>query len=80
MSLGGKHYNEPVTFKTRKSTDEYIDSAIARNIQHSLRLYQDGGHFRHLADLYEKNELTSAINRVIEDMIRTWSTPLCQMG
>ena len=68
MSLGGKHYNEPVTFKTRKSTDEYIDSAIARNIQHSLRLYQDGGHFRHLADLYEKNELTSAINRVIEDI------------
>lgn len=68
MSLGGKHYNEAVTFKTRRSTDEYIDSAIARNIQHSLRLYQDGGHFRHLADLYEKNELTSAINRVIEDM------------
>ena len=68
MSLGGKHYNEPVTFKTRKSTDEYIDSAIARNIQHSLRLYQDGGHFRHLADLYEKNKLTSAINRVIEDI------------
>lgn len=68
MSLGGKYYNEPVTFKTRKSTDEYIDSAIARNIQHSLRLYQDGGHFRHLADLYEKNELTSAINRVIEDI------------
>ena len=68
MSLGGKHYNDPVTFKTRKSTDEYIDSAIARNIQHSLRLYQDGGHFRHLAVLYERNELTSAINRVIEDI------------
>ena len=31
-------------------------------------MYQDGGHFRHLADLYEKNELTSAINRVIEDI------------
>ena len=68
MSLGGKHYNEPITFKTRKSTDEYIDSAIARNIQHSLRLYQNGDHFRHLADLYNKNELTSAINRVIEDI------------
>ncbi len=68
MSLGGKHYNEPVTFRTSRSTDEYIDSAIARNIQHSLRLYQDGGHFRHLAELYEKNELTSAINRVIEDI------------
>ena len=32
-----------------------------------LRLYQDGGHFRHLADLYEKNELTSAINRVMDE-------------
>ncbi len=68
MSLGGKHYNEAVTFKTRASTDEYIDSAIAKNIQHSLRYYQDGGHFRHLAELFEKNELTSAINRVVEDI------------
>ncbi|MBR5179607.1 MAG: AAA family ATPase [Lachnospiraceae bacterium] len=68
MSLGGKHYNETVTFKTKASTDEYIDSAIARNIQHSLAFYQDGGHFRHLAQLYDKNELTSAINRVVEDI------------
>lgn len=68
MSLGGKHYNEAVTFKTKASTDEYIDSAIAKNIQHSLRYYQDGGHFRHLAELYEKDELTSAINRVVEDI------------
>lgn len=68
MSLGGKHYNEAVTFKTKESTDEYIDSAIAKNIQHSLRYYQDGGHFRHLAELFEKNELTSAINRVVEDI------------
>ena len=68
MSLGGNHYNEIVTFKTKDSTDEYIDSAIAKNIQHSLRYYQDGGHFRHLAELFEKNELTSAINRVVEDI------------
>ena len=68
MSLGGKHYNEAVTFKTKASTDEYIDSAIAKNIQHSLRYYQDGSHFRHLAELFEKNELTSAINRVVEDI------------
>lgn len=68
MSLGGEHYNEAITFSTKESTDEYIDSAIARNIQHSLRYYQDGGHFRHLAELYDKNELTSAINRVVEDI------------
>lgn len=68
MSLGGKNYNETSTFATRERTDEYVDSAIARNIQHSLRCYQYEGHFRHLQELYEKNELTSAINRVIEDI------------
>ena len=45
-----------------------MDSAIARNIQHSLRYYQDSGHFRHLQDLYEHDELTSAINRIVEDI------------
>ncbi len=68
MSLGGEHYNEAVTFKTKASTDEYIGSAIAQNIQHSLRFYQDGGHFRHLAELFDRNELTSVINRVVEDI------------
>ena len=67
MSLGGVHYNETSTFATKASADEYVDSAIARNIQHSLKYYQDGGHFRHLLELYQKNELTSAINRVVED-------------
>ena len=68
MSLGGVHYNETSTFVSKKSADEYVDTAIARNIQHSLRCYQYEGHFRHLRDLYERNELTSAINRVVEDI------------
>ena len=68
MSLGGIHYNETSTFASRESADEYVDTAIARNIQHSLRCYQYEGHFRHLWDLYDKNELTSAINRVVEDI------------
>lgn len=68
MSLGGIHYNENSTFASKKKTDEYVDTAIARNIQHSLRCYQYEGHFRHLRDLYDKNELTSAINRVVEDI------------
>ena len=67
MSISGINYNNS-TFTTKQSTDEYIDSAIARNIQHSLKYYQDGGHFRNLYDLYEKGELTSAINRVVEDI------------
>lgn len=68
MSLGGVHYNESSTFASKSRTDEYVDSAIARNIQHSLQYYQDGGHFRHLQELYEHDELTSAINRVVEDI------------
>ena len=68
MSLGGVHYNEKSTFANKKSVDEYVDSAIAKNIQHSLKCYQYGGHFRALYDLYEKGELTSVINRVVEDV------------
>lgn len=68
MSLSGIHYNETCTFASKESTDEYVDTAIARNIQHSLRYYQYEGHFRHLRELYDKNELTSAINRVVEDI------------
>lgn len=67
MSLSGTHYHADYVFSNKKTADRYVDSAIARNIQNSLRYYQDGGHFRDLADLYEKNELTSAINRIIED-------------
>ena len=67
MSLGGVHYNERSTFATKEGTDAYVDSAIAKNVQHSLQCYQQAGHFRALRDLYEKNELTSVINRIIED-------------
>ena len=66
--MGGVNYNEKSSFATLKSAEEYIDSAIARNIQHSLKYYQDGGHLRHLYELYQKGELTSAINRVVEDI------------
>lgn len=69
MSLGGVDYNKlGMTFATKESTAEYVDSAIAHNIQHSLKNYQYEGHFRHLAELYEAKELTNAINRVVEDM------------
>lgn len=69
MSLGGVNYNQSgMTFATQESTEEYIDSAIAKNIQHSLKNYQNGEHFRHLLELYDSNELTSAINRIVEDI------------
>ena len=68
MSMGGVNYNSAPTFATKTSTDEYVDSAIARNIQHSLKYYRYGDHFGSLVELYDKNELTSAINRIIEDI------------
>ena len=60
--------DEGASFKDDESTRRYIDTSIARNIQHSLAGYRAGGHFRHLSDLYEKGELTNAINRLVEDM------------
>lgn len=68
MSLGGINYNENSTFSNSKTAGEYIDTAIAKNIQHSLKMYQYGGHFRQLLDLYEKGELTNVINRVVENI------------
>ena len=60
--------SEEVSFRDDESTRRYIDTAICGNIQHSLKCYESGRHFRHLQELYDKNELTNAINRIIEDM------------
>lgn len=68
MSLSGVNYNEDAIFASAKSAEEYIDTAIAKNIQHSLKMYEYGGHFRSLLDLYEKGELTNVINRVVENI------------
>lgn len=69
MSMGGSNYNtDKFTFATKKSADDYVDSAIARNIQHSLKCYQHEGHFRSLQELYDAGKLTSAINRIVEDV------------
>lgn len=58
---------EEASFRDNEATRVYIDTAICSNIQHSLKCYQDGNHFRNLYDLYEKKELTGAINRIIEN-------------
>lgn len=59
---------EDASFRDDESTRRYIDTAICKNIQHSLSCCQDGRYFRHLQSLYEAGELTGAINRIIEDM------------
>ncbi len=68
MSISGVNYNKTSTFATKKSADEYVDTAIANNIQHSLKNYKDGSNFRHLYELFENEELTNIINRVVEDI------------
>ena len=68
MSLGGINYNSDTPFSDAKHAEEYIDTSIAKNIQHSLKTYQYGGHFRLLLDLYERGELTNVINRVVENI------------
>lgn len=59
---------QDASFRDDESTRRYIDTAICKNIQHSLACCEGGGHFRHLRPLYEAGELTGAINRIIEDM------------
>ena len=72
--MGGTNFDDEelksddASFRDDESTRRYIDTAICRNIQHSLACYERGNHFRHLYSLYEAGELTGAINRIIEDM------------
>lgn len=68
MSMSGVNYNLSGTFQNSETAGAYVDTAIAHNIQHSLKNYQNEGHFGSLKELYDTNELTSAINRVVEDM------------
>ncbi len=59
---------EGVAFRDDESTRRYIDTAICKNIQHSLSCFAFGKYFGHLQSLYDAGELTGAINRIIEDM------------
>lgn len=59
---------EDASFRDDESTRKYIDTAICKNIQHSLACCENGNYFRHLFSLYEAGELTGAINRIIEDI------------
>ena len=60
--------NDEVSFKDDDATRKYIDTAISRNIQNTLKNDHFGKYFNELTVLYEKNELTNVINRLIEDI------------
>ena len=74
FKIGDRRFDHPdarredASFRDDEAARFYIDTAISRNIQHSLNGLESGGHFRHLRDLHDAGELTDAINRVVEDI------------
>lgn len=59
---------DDVSFRDDESTRKYIDTAISRNIQHTLKNDNGGEYFNELRLLYEHGELTNIINRIVENM------------
>lgn len=59
LSPEGSFYND-------ETCSEYLDSSIANNIQHSLEHIGRNGKFGSLLRLYEQDQLTTFINRLIE--------------
>ncbi len=59
---------DEVSFRDDESTRKYIDTAISRNIQRTLKNDSYGEYFNKLRILYEKNELTNVINLIVQNM------------
>ena len=59
---------EEAAFRDDESTRKYIDSAISRNIQHTLKNDRFGENMNELRELYDHGELTNVINRTVESM------------
>ena len=58
---------DDLAFYDESTASKYVDIAIARNIQNSLKKYDWGNNFRSLVMLNEYGLLTGAINRVVSD-------------
>lgn len=59
---------DEVSFRDDESTRKYIDTAISRNIQRTLKNDHYGEYFNQLREIYDKGELTNVINRIVENM------------
>lgn len=74
MKMENMSFDDPdaafdeVAFRDDESTRKYIDTAISRNIQHTLKNDHYGEYFNQLRELYEKGELTNVINRIVQHM------------
>ena len=60
--------NDEVSFRNDESTRKYIDTAISRNIQNTLKNDHYGEYFNQLKELYNNGELTNVINRIVENI------------
>ena len=60
------------TFYNKDNVDLYTNSAIARNIEHSLEHTGRGGEFGILSAMYDADEFTSFINKIVELHNRTF--------
>lgn len=61
-------HNDEVSFRNDESTRKYIDTAISRNIQNTLKNDHYGEYFNQLKELYNNGELTNVINRIVENI------------
>ena len=68
LNLNKNNYNINSTFASEQTTNNYIHSAIAKNIQHSLKENQNRISYHLLLNSYEKGELTTVINKVIQSI------------
>lgn len=66
--LSAEDQNKYLPFKDFRSTEIYDLTAIAGNIQHSLELDYMANRFGDLAGLYNRNHLTNAICRIMNDI------------
>lgn len=68
MKKSGESYIDRQVFSTAVSSRDYLDSAVARNIQHSLKNWRYGTRFQSLQGLYGNDEMTGVVNRIMDDM------------
>lgn len=61
-------HNDEVLFRNDESTRKYIDTAISRNIQNTLKNDHYGEYFNQLKEIYNNGELTNVINRIVENI------------
>ncbi len=75
LCIFGSLYSTP-TFENQKTTEEYIDTAVAQNIHHSLQNHPQSRHFLALFTLNESDELTDTIHKTIRELNRTYTQEL----